>query len=169
MKYTTSLVIALFIGSLILFSCGDNSEKVKTEAVEKAIKNEKKTSVFQDNEGNNELNTDATVVHEASLMIKNLPENDMGNPSSDISLKYNGKIMKLANIMGNASLYEKAEFEEKEIPKDALTACGAWWAGAGDYFYVIPTKKGVAVYQGWQDEGQEDAGYHWKKLKEYVD
>jgi hypothetical protein len=34
---------------------------------------------------------------------------------------------------------------------------------------VIPTKKGVAVYQGWQDEGQEDAGYHWKKLKEYVD
>lgn len=169
MKYTNSLITSFFIGSLILSSCGDTSEKLKTESTEKTTDIKKEESVVQDNEDNNEINTDAPVNQDASFMIKNLPENDMGNPSSDISLKYNGKIMKLATIMGNASLYEKAEFEDKEIPKDALTACGAWWAGAGDYFYVIPTKKGVAVYQGWQDEGQEDDGYHWKKLKEYVD
>lgn len=168
MKYSVSFIIPMLFGSLFLNSCGDNSEKIETKTEQKTIKKEKESSVVQDNEGNNEFNTDAPIVHDATLMIKNLPENDMGNPSSDISLKFNGKIMKLANIMGNASIYEKAEFEDKEIPKDALTACGAWWAGAGDYFYVIPTKKGVAVYQGWQDEGQEDAGYHWKKLKEYT-
>lgn len=165
MKYTILLLTAFFIGSLILTSCGGNSEKVKSESTEKTSDNKKEESVVQDNY---EINTDAPINQDASFMIKNLPENDMGNPSSDISLKYNGKIMKLATIMGNASLYEETEFEDKEIPKDAIMACGAWWAGAGDYFYVIPTKKGVAVYQGWQDEGQEDAGYHWKKLKEYT-
>lgn len=165
MKYTTPLLTVFFTSSLLLTSCGDNPEKVKSESTEKTSENKKEE--VQDKEENYEINTDAPVNQDAFFMIKNLPENDMGNPSSDISLKYNGKIMKLANITGNASLYEKAEFEDKDIPKDALTACGAWWAGAGDYFYVIATKKGVAVYQGWQDEGQEDDGYHWKKLKEY--
>lgn len=40
-------------------------------------------------------------------------------------------------------------------------------AGAGDYFYLIPDKRNMLkVFQGWQDEGQETPGYHWKKAKE---
>ena len=52
------------------------------------------------------------------------------------------------------------------IPKDALAACGAWYAGSGDYFYIVPAKTRIIVYQGYQQEGQRDYNYNWKKLKE---
>lgn len=168
MKLTEIGFAALVILTLQLGSCQDNSKKEVEKLEKESLKEDKKVAETEENSEVIEGEDNTAVTHEASFLIKSLPENDMGNPSSDISLKYNGKIIKLANIMGNASLYGKAEFEDKDIPKDAISACGAWWAGAGDYFYLIPTKKGVAVYQGWQDEGQEDTGYHWKKLKEYV-
>ena len=56
---------------------------------------------------------------------------------------------------------------DMNIPSNAITACGSWYAGAGDYFYLIPDKRNMLkVFQGWQDEGQETPGYHWKKAKE---
>ena len=60
-----------------------------------------------------------------------------------------------------------AQFSDMDIPSNAITACGSWYAGAGDYFYLIPDKRNMLkVFQGWQDEGQETPGYHWKKAKE---
>lgn len=109
--------------------------------------------------------TKAANANSTKFIIKQYPEDANGNPSADISLSYNNKTKKISKITGNAELIEKADFASKGIPNKALSACGAWWAGAGDYFYVIKANNQYIVYKGWQDETQTEKGYHWKKFK----
>jgi hypothetical protein len=87
------------------------------------------------------------------------------NPTSAIYVQYNEKKTLIETIHGNASIVDKSEFY-LGVPKTAISACGGWWAGAGDYYYIIPSVTGVALYHGWQDEEQEDEGFHWELLKE---
>ncbi len=87
------------------------------------------------------------------------------NISSDVWVSLGKKPIFLAGIFGKAEIIEKSEYKSKGIPKNAISACGAWWAGAGEYFYMVPSKKGVVVFKGSQSEEQKTAGYHWKKFK----
>jgi hypothetical protein len=90
-------------------------------------------------------------------------------PSSKIYLSISGKEIYIASIQVAAELIEKSDFPKYDIPKNALSACGGWWAGGGDYFYTVQSKSGLTVYQGWQEDGvpeQADFGFHWKKTKE---
>lgn len=88
-------------------------------------------------------------------------------PQSIIYVICQAETTLVATVMGDAALIEKSQFSDMDIPSNAITACGSWYAGAGDYFYLIPDKRNMLkVFQGWQDEGQEKPGYHWKKSKE---
>lgn len=89
-------------------------------------------------------------------------------PNSKVSFSVNGKTTFLKKIAGEATETDKAEYARMKIPKNAVAACGAWYAGAGDYFYAVPSAKGYIVYYGWDEEGQATNTYHWKKLKEIV-
>lgn len=92
---------------------------------------------------------------EVKFIIKVNEADDM--PNSDISISVNGKITFLANITGLASIQNHIGGE------GSITACGAWWGGAGDYFYVVRSANKIIIYQGWADEEQDDVGYHWEK------
>jgi len=87
------------------------------------------------------------------------------NPMSEIYVQYKEKKIQIETLHGSASIVDKSEFYSG-VPLTAISACGAWWAGAGDYYYIVPSAKGVALYHGWQDEGQEDEGFHWEFLQE---
>ena len=89
---------------------------------------------------------------------------DVDDPQTQVILIYNNEKRDLGKFAGNTSLIEKSSYSDLNIPENAIIACQTWWAGAGDYFYVVPTKTGVEVFQGWADEQQEDEGYHWKKI-----
>lgn len=106
---------------------------------------------------------------EAQFIIENLPEDtlDYGVPYAAIRVKACDSLYEIAKVAGSPEVYSMKEFREKEIPGEALTACGGWYAGGGDYYYLVINKNnGIDVYHGWQDEGQNDNGYHW--TKEYV-
>ena len=90
------------------------------------------------------------------------------NPTSLIQVSFNGHETHIANISGKAALIGKSEYKDKGIPADAIAACGAWWAGAGDYFYQLMNNNIVQVYQGFQDETKSGNDYHWKKVKELM-
>ena len=49
-----------------------------------------------------------------------------------------------------------------------LDAAGGWYAGSGDYFYCVRKTNDLLVYQGWQDEMQEDDGFHYKLIKSFT-
>lgn len=91
---------------------------------------------------------------------------DDEDPRSTVSVSYGGKIYPIDTIMGHAQLFTKESWEEMEIPTNAIEVCGCWWAGGGDYFYIIPSANGISVYVGYQDEGQEEPGYGWTLKKE---
>jgi hypothetical protein len=107
----------------------------------------------------------AVATNSTKFIIKQYPEDANGNPSADISLSFGNKVRKVSKIIGNAELIEKTDYAAKGIPKKALSACGAWWAGAGDYFYAIKADNSLAIYKGWQDETQTEKGFHWTKFK----
>lgn len=86
-------------------------------------------------------------------------------PSTLVSVNINDNLYEIKTVTGQMNPLNKEQFEEMEIPNNAIVAIGGWWAGAGDYFYITFSQKGYEVYHGWQDEMQEDSGYHWKLEK----
>jgi hypothetical protein len=86
-------------------------------------------------------------------------------PSTLVSVNINDNLYEIKTVTGQMNPLNKEQFAEMEIPNKAIAAIGGWWAGAGDYFYIISSQKGYEVYHGWQDEMQEDSGYHWKLEK----
>ena len=104
------------------------------------------------------------------FVIESGGENKDGNPLSKIFVSAGNKKIFIMDVLGNAekSSIQKNNFkdmENKEIPKNALSACSSWWAGSGDYLHILPSKKGVKVFHGWRSEQQEGTGYHWKMIK----
>ena len=101
---------------------------------------------------------------DAKFIIVEIIDEDE-NPTSAIYVQYNEKKVLINTLNGNASIVDKSEFY-MGVPKTAISACGGWWAGAGDYYYLISSAKGLTIYHGWQDEEQEDEGFHWELLQE---
>jgi len=100
--------------------------------------------------------------------FKTYPEDANGMPHSDIFLTFGNKVAKVDKVTGNADLTDRSNFTENKIPQNALSACGSWWAGAGDYFYVVQEKNKLVIYKGWQAEEQTDRGFHWKRYKSVI-
>jgi hypothetical protein len=153
MKKPTTTFHPLILTAIILISCNNETSQSKSNATGPQQK-EAAT-----------LNKEDNAVAKAAFVIDNSMGSDV-EPRSEISVNYNGKNTKIATTAGAAQMIDKKEYRDKEIPENAISACGGWWAGAGDYFYMIPSEKGVIIYQGWQDESQEDLGYHWEKVQE---
>lgn len=62
---------------------------------------------------------------------------------------------------------EPAEFANYQIPNEALSAVGGWWAGAGDYFYAKKEGKKIGIYYAGVDEAMEAPGFPYQKVATY--
>jgi hypothetical protein len=153
LRFLTPMILCYL---LILLSCIDkNSKTVNSDKTPNKKISKKDTSIISKKEESLQPIEEKLDV---KFIIKSKYSEDM--PSSDISISINGKETFLETILGDATIQNDIGV------KNSITACGGWWAGAGDYFYAISSAKGVIVYKGWQDEQQEDSGYHWEKFKE---
>ena len=140
----------ILVCSITLGSCGSdkNQEGVSKEPIEKD--GATKESIAE---------SKAEEKPDVKFLFKSTSDDEM-SPAYDVSISINGKTTFLANIVGNVE-------EIEDIGgKNSIASCGAFWAGAGDYFYAAPSEKGITVYKGWMDEGQETPGYHWEVFKE---
>lgn len=95
--------------------------------------------------------------------IIEINEEEFG-PKSTIKVRSEGKEYLVDEIAGSATIVDKFEFKQMEIPEDAISACGAWWAGGGDYFYLKVVANQLVIYAGWLDEmAPELNGYNWEE------
>lgn len=151
-------ILGIMICAIVLFaSCGSgNNDKSKESSEsllnEEAINNQK------------EINDSEYSYISASFEFEKIEED---YPKTTIYAVINDEKTEIAKIAGHANTIDKSEYSTYSIPKDAIDACSSWWAGAGDYFYMALTEKGVDVYAGWQDEQQEDEGCHWEKRNHF--
>ena len=85
--------------------------------------------------------------------VFDIKEDKEATPRGKVSLSVNGKqTVILAEAVGNYAVIESATYKDKKIPAKALTACGGWWAGSGEDFYVLGEKGKLTVYQRTVDE-----------------
>lgn len=87
------------------------------------------------------------------------------NPHSQVFLQINEQRIKIADISA-CDIIGGDSFTQYEMPANALAACGGWWAGAGDYLYAVREGTHIKVMKGWQDEAQEDKGFHYELAKD---
>ena len=59
---------------------------------------------------------------------------------------------------------DKEQWADYEIPAEALTAAGGWWAGGGDYFYAIQKGEEIQILQAFIDESQAEVPYVYELL-----
>lgn len=121
-------------------------------------------------EATTSTDTAKTVINEplvaagnVKLICKDMGEDSLSNPRFDVLLSVDGKETKIKSIYACADI-PKTEYKRYEIPDTAIAACGGWWAGAGDYYYVAMQDGKPVVFEGWQDESQTEKGYHWKQI-----
>jgi hypothetical protein len=157
-KLSAALVLATFLSS-----CGSNSTNV--ENASSSTKGNTTTDTSKTNQASPTPTAEATAPINANYKfdIKSNGNEDM--PEAKISVTVNGKKHSITTMYCPAKEIGTNAFEEMGIPKNAISACGAWWAGAGDYAYMILNNNTLEVYLGWQDETQTDDGFHWKKEK----
>ena len=93
-----------------------------------------------------------------------LPVDSFGIPRYILSLKANG-VESLVDTINNCGTISRDDYARYEIPPAALDARGGWYAGAGDYYYIILENGKPVLFAGWQDEMQKDDGFHWEKRK----
>ena len=144
--YLVFLYIAIF-----LVGCGGKADKAK----EKTTSADTVKSVL-----NIPADTANSVV---KLVCKNRGVDSLETPHFDVMLSVNGKEIKIKSINGCGDI-AKSEYKTYGIPADAVSACGGWWAGAGDYYYVIMKNSQPSLFEGWMDESQKEKGYHWKEI-----
>jgi hypothetical protein len=171
MKNSKKILSALLMTTLLFTQCGETktetAEAIKSDVITvvdsaSTIAPAKTVTTITDT-----LQADKpTAAMDAKFIIKKKGSDDMGNPISAISISINGKITPIANITGDATMTAKSEFAKQQIPAKALSACGGFWAGAGDYYYAVPSANGVTIFKGSQDEATPAGNYNWKNFKE---
>ncbi len=100
------------------------------------------------------------------LLCETKVNSETGIPKSAVYTLVEEQKVKIANIAACDSIPPTA-FSDYGIPDSALAAAGGWYAGAGDYLYAIREGEAIVYYQGWQDEMQEDEGFHYTQLGVY--
>ncbi len=88
-------------------------------------------------------------------------------PAFAVYLQVDERKTKIAEINSACNTLAREEMPAYEIPEDAISAIGGWWAGSGDYFYTVAEGEVIAVYQGYADEMQEEPGYHYQRIATY--
>ena len=156
---TTIFSYSLITSSILFTAC--SSEITSTKSIEEEKKVTEST----------EPSKEETIVQEEVIPVKSvkLSSKFIGNaeyeiPQYQVILTVDGKKQFLDTVAACTSI-PASNYKEYSIPSEATSACGGWYAGGGDYFYSIITDGKAVVFQGWQDEGQEDDGYHWKERK----
>lgn len=57
----------------------------------------------------------------------------------------------------------RAEYKDYKVPAASLTACAGWFAGAGEYLYVVRRQNSLRVYRRWADEQAPEMP--WKPIR----
>ena len=154
--------IQLFGLLLISLTFGCNSN-----ATENSAENKTETAVSRTETGKI-AHEDAApkAIVKGKIECKVLAGPDAEIPQVEVAVWIGEKRHAIAKVSA-CNVLERADYATNQVPAAAVSAAGGWWAGGGDYFYLILEKDEYILMQGWQDEGQEDDGFHYKEAMRF--
>lgn len=146
MKHLIYTILTVLFFSACNTSPGSSSENTMTDTT---------NTITKENYSTSQLIS-------AEFIVESLPDTfDM--PKSVVHVQIGDQKIEVATITGQVQIFNQEEMAD--FPDNAVSACGAWWAGAGEYFYIASNVDGWKIYKGWMEETQEDEGYHWELLQ----
>lgn len=109
----------------------------------------------------------AKIIDPASIQLLcqavTVPNDQADAPRHEVYLQIGDTRVKIADILNCASISSE-NYGQFQIPDGAISACGGWWAGAGDYFFVVEEGGNYVVKQGGMDEQAESNDYGYKAI-----
>ncbi len=88
-------------------------------------------------------------------------------PAFAVYLQVDDRKSKVAETSCACEVIAPEAYATYEIPAEARFAAGGWWAGAGNYYYVIAEGNTLVVYHTAVDEMQEEPGYSYRRIAVY--
>ncbi len=88
-------------------------------------------------------------------------------PAYEVFLQLAESKLKVADIL-NCETISPDLYEQHQIPKQAISAAGGWWAGAGDYLYLIEEDGNYVVKKGQMYEEKVDNNYEYQVVAKYT-
>ncbi|MFQ5447351.1 MAG: hypothetical protein ACE5FF_10475 [Saprospiraceae bacterium] len=82
-------------------------------------------------------------------------------PRHEVFIQIGDSKVKVDDIL-NCEAIPPKDYAQYQIPENAISAVGGWWAGSGDYYYVVMEGENYLVKLGTMDEQQaaDDFSYH---------
>lgn len=102
----------------------------------------------------------------AKLICQSAEDANETMPKSEVFLQLGEYKLKIGYLL-NCSEIDSADYSNYQIPTDALTAAGGWWAGSGDYFYVVKQVDNFIVKKGMMDEQQAANDYGYQTISTF--
>lgn len=102
------------------------------------------------------------------FIIENYKDGE--NPKSTISIDMGGSKIKVTDAV-QCEVIERADYDQYYIPEEAIGACGGWWAGMGEYFYMFKSEEGDYYEIMRAQIGEEDKdfnGYPYLSIMKFV-
>ncbi|MCU0348608.1 MAG: hypothetical protein MUC59_16845 [Saprospiraceae bacterium] len=94
------------------------------------------------------------------------PNTDGDAPRHEVFLQIGSSKVKVADIL-NCEILNKESYEQNQIPPTAIAAVGGWWAGAGDYLYLIEEGGNYVVKKGFIGEEMEGNNFDYKAVMSF--
>ncbi len=91
------------------------------------------------------------------------PNMEADAPRHEVYLQIGSSKIKVADIL-NCEILAKEFYEQNQIPPAAIAAVGGWWAGAGDYLYIIEENGNYVVKKGFTGEELQNNDFGYKTI-----
>ncbi len=99
----------------------------------------------------------------ADLACEEIRNADDGDPLAVVYLRLLEQ-QYLLDTVYTCSVIAPQMYTSYGIPRDALSACGGWWAGRGNFYYALQEGDSVTVMQAAPLQG-DSLGFQYKFLK----
>ncbi|MCC6724094.1 MAG: hypothetical protein IT258_06250 [Saprospiraceae bacterium] len=127
-----------------------------------------KNDPAENNQGDDATQTEAAALDPASIkFICQTSTAETGDyadaPHHEVFLQIGSSKVKVADIL-NCEILNKDAFEQNQIPANAIAAVGGWWAGAGDYLYIVEEGGKYVVKKGATAEEMTNNDFGYKTI-----
>ena len=149
-----------FIAGLFLFTACGNEPKAPADAPDKP-------PVLKPDAPNTQIGELAK--SEILLVCSPVddPNQEPGYPQNEVFLYLAESKVKVADILACEAIPAN-QYADYQIPEKAIAAVGGWWAGSGDYIYVVEEDGNYVVKKGEQFEEQDDNSFNYKTVMTFT-
>lgn len=85
-------------------------------------------------------------------------------PKSVVYLK-SDETQEIIGTCSNCREISKEEYHEFFIPEDALSACGGWWAGSSDYYYLYCNEGTIELFAtSYLSKEKDNSSISWELI-----